>query len=53
MVEIAKAVFEKPKFLILDEPSAVLFTEELKHQYHLINHLKSGGALPDWPAVPV
>ena len=44
MVEIAKAVVEKPKVLILDEPSAVLSTEELKHLYRLIGHLKTEGA---------
>ncbi len=40
MVEIAKAVAEKPRILILDEPSAVLSQEELKLLFNLIRKLK-------------
>jgi ribose transport system ATP-binding protein len=40
MVEIAKAVAERPRILILDEPSAVLSQEELKRLFALIQTLK-------------
>jgi len=40
MVEIAKAVAERPRILILDEPSAVLSQEELKRLFALIRTLK-------------
>ena len=40
MVEIAKAVAQKPRILILDEPSAVLSQDELKQLFALINRLK-------------
>ncbi len=45
MVEIAKAVAERPSILILDEPSAVLSQEELKLLFTLIGKLKQEGAL--------
>jgi ABC-type sugar transport system ATPase subunit len=45
MVEIAKAVIKKPRILILDEPSAVLSQEELKHLFSLIDQLKGEGTL--------
>ncbi len=45
MVEIAKAVAEKPSILILDEPSAVLSQEELKLLFTLIQKLKQESAL--------
>ncbi|MGC8875019.1 MAG: ATP-binding cassette domain-containing protein, partial [Chloroflexia bacterium] len=41
MVEIAKAVAESPRILILDEPSAVLSQEELKRLFALIRSLKA------------
>jgi ABC-type sugar transport system ATPase subunit len=40
MVEIAKAVAESPRVLILDEPSAVLSQEELRRLFALIRSLK-------------
>jgi len=45
MVEIAKAVAEKPRILILDEPSAVLSQEELKLLFALIRKLKQESTL--------
>ncbi len=45
MVEIAKAVAERPRILILDEPSAVLSQEELKHLFALIQTLKKESTL--------
>jgi ribose transport system ATP-binding protein len=41
VVEIAKALAEKPCILILDEPSAVLSKEELSLLFALIRRLKS------------
>jgi ABC-type sugar transport system ATPase subunit len=41
MVEIAKAGAEKPRILILDEPSAVLSQEELKRLFDLTRKLKN------------
>lgn len=45
MVEIAKAVAEKPRILILDEPSAVLSEEELRGLFALIARLKEKATL--------
>lgn len=45
MVEIAKAVAEKPRILILDEPSAVLSRQELKRLFGLIQMLKEQSTL--------
>ncbi len=45
MVELAKAVVEKPRILILDEPSAVLSQNELRHLMHLIRRLRDEGIL--------
>jgi ribose transport system ATP-binding protein len=45
MVEIAKAVAERPRILILDEPSAVLSQEELKRLFALIRKLKEESTL--------
>jgi ABC-type sugar transport system ATPase subunit len=45
MVEIAKAVAERPRILILDEPSAVLSREELSRLFALVRQLKQGGTL--------
>jgi ABC-type sugar transport system ATPase subunit len=45
MVEIAKAVAEKPRILILDEPSAVLSQEELTRLFSLIKRLKEESTL--------
>jgi len=45
MVEIAKAVAERPRILILDEPSAVLAQEELRRLFALIQTLKAESAV--------
>lgn len=45
IVEIAKAVAVKPQILIMDEPSAVLSQEELKHLFVLIRKLKEKSVL--------
>ena len=45
MVEIAKAVVEPRKVLILDEPSAVLSREELERLFKLLLRLKNQGTL--------
>ncbi|MDH7487474.1 MAG: sugar ABC transporter ATP-binding protein [Anaerolineae bacterium] len=45
MVEIAKVVAERPRILILDEPSAVLSQEELKRLFALIQRLKEESTL--------
>lgn len=45
MVEIAKALAERPRILILDEPSAVLSHEEIKALFALIRQLKEQSAL--------
>ncbi len=45
MVEIAKAVADHRKVLILDEPSAVLSQEELNRLFALIRQLKAQGTI--------
>jgi ribose transport system ATP-binding protein len=45
MVEIAKALLGRPRILILDEPSAVLSQEEVKHLFDLIRMLKAQSTL--------
>jgi ABC-type sugar transport system ATPase subunit len=45
MVEIAKAVADQRKILILDEPSAVLSQEELKRLFALVRQLKKQGTI--------
>jgi ABC-type sugar transport system ATPase subunit len=45
MVEIAKAVADHRKVLILDEPSAVLSQEELNRLFALIRSLKTQGTI--------
>ena len=45
MVEIAKAVAERRRVLILDEPSAVLSQEELDRLFALVRQLKQEGTL--------
>lgn len=45
MVEIAKAVAERPRILILDEPSAVLSQKELQRLFTLIQTLKKKSTL--------
>jgi ABC-type sugar transport system ATPase subunit len=45
MVEIAKAVAESPRILILDEPSAVLSQKELQRLFALIQTLKKKSTL--------
>lgn len=45
MVEIAKALAEQPRILILDEPSAVLTKQELDRMFVVINRLRSEAVL--------
>jgi len=45
MVEIAKAVADQRRILILDEPSAVLSQEELNRLFALIHQLKEQGTI--------
>jgi ribose transport system ATP-binding protein len=45
LVEIAKAVVERPSVLILDEPSAVLSREELRRLFALVKRLTTEGTL--------
>src|SRR5512136_2952298 len=45
MVEIAKAVANKRRILILDEPSAVLSQEELGRMFVVVRKLKAEGTL--------
>jgi len=45
MVEIAKAVANKRRILILDEPSAVLSQEEMDRLFALVRQLKQEGTL--------
>ncbi len=45
MVEIAKAVADQRRILILDEPSAVLSQEELNRLFVLVRQLKAQGTL--------
>ena len=45
IVEIAKAVADRPRILILDEPSAVLSYEELQRLFALIHQLRQEGTL--------
>lgn len=45
MVEIAKGVAERPRILILDEPSAVLAREELEKLFTLVRGLADEGSL--------
>ena len=42
-VEIARAVMNSPKILILDEPTAALDEDEVAHLFRLIDMLKSEG----------
>jgi ribose transport system ATP-binding protein len=44
MIEIAKAMLERPRILILDEPSAVLSTPDLERLFGAIRSLRQGGA---------
>lgn len=43
MVLIGRAVFQKAKFLILDEPTAPLSVEETKKLFDIVNKLKADG----------
>jgi ABC-type sugar transport system ATPase subunit len=45
MVEIAKGIAERPRVLVLDEPSALLSREELEHVFALIRRLTAQGTL--------
>ncbi len=42
-VEIAKALWEEPKILIMDEPTAALNDQETKHLFDLLRRLKARG----------
>ena len=44
MIEIAKAMLERPRILILDEPSAVLSTRDLERLFAAIRSLRQTGA---------
>ena len=43
MIEIAKAMLERPRILVLDEPSAVLSTRDLERLFAAIRTLRQGG----------
>jgi ribose transport system ATP-binding protein len=43
MIEIAKALLERPRILILDEPSAVLSTRDLERLFAAIRALRQSG----------
>ncbi|HVO21619.1 MAG TPA: sugar ABC transporter ATP-binding protein [Anaeromyxobacter sp.] len=43
MVEIAKALLERPRILVLDEPSAVLSSRDLERLFAAIRSLRQGG----------
>lgn len=43
IVEIAKALWRKPKILIMDEPTAALNTQETEHLFNLLRRLKNQG----------
>lgn len=43
IVEIAKALWRKPKILIMDEPTAALNTQETQHLFDLLRRLKQQG----------
>jgi ABC-type sugar transport system ATPase subunit len=43
MVEIARAVLNKAKIIIFDEPTATLTPEEKQHFFHLVSQLKKNG----------
>jgi len=43
MVEIARAVYNKARIIIFDEPTASLTPEEIVHFFHLVRDLRSRG----------
>jgi simple sugar transport system ATP-binding protein len=43
MVEIARAVYNKSRIIILDEPTAALTPEETDHLFYLMNELRGEG----------
>jgi simple sugar transport system ATP-binding protein len=43
MVEIARAVYNKSRIVILDEPTATLTPEETEHLFYLMSQLKADG----------
>ena len=43
MVEIARAVYNKARVIIFDEPTASLTPEEIVHFFHLVRDLRSRG----------
>lgn len=43
MVEIARAVYNKSRIVILDEPTATLTPEETEHLFYLMGELKADG----------
>ncbi len=44
MIEIAKAMLERPRILVLDEPSAVLSARDLQRLFAAIRSLRQSGA---------
>jgi ABC-type sugar transport system ATPase subunit len=43
MVEIARAVYNKARIIIFDEPTASLTPEEIVHFFHLVRNLRAQG----------
>lgn len=43
MVEIARAIYNKARIIIFDEPTASLTPEEIVHFFHLVRDLRSRG----------
>ena len=43
MVEIARAIYNKARIIIFDEPTASLTPEEIVHFFHLVRNLRSQG----------
>ena len=43
MVEIARAVYNKARIIIFDEPTASLTPEEIVHFFHLVRDLRAQG----------
>ena len=43
IVEIVKAVSQDIRFLIMDEPTAPLTTNEIEKMFEIVDHLKSKG----------
>ena len=43
MVEIARAIYNKARIIIFDEPTASLTPEEIVHFFHLVRDLRARG----------